>query len=136
MSKIKALIIQPMTGRKKEMKQIYEKASKSGADIIVNLMGGSRKLSVKCEQLTPIRPYEDEIDEMHNLGATIIVIGEYDFLIFADGWRDDRECRLVYEAAMEYGIMVIEVYECNCYDDGEREGMTFGMVGFRAFDNF
>ena len=43
------------------------------------------------------------------LGESLKLLGTADFAVFATGWQDYRGCRIEHDAAVAYGIPIVEV---------------------------
>ena len=43
------------------------------------------------------------------LGESLKLLGTADFAVFAPGWQDYRGCRIEHDAAVAYGIPIVEV---------------------------
>jgi hypothetical protein len=43
------------------------------------------------------------------LGESLKLLGTADFVVFAPGWHDYRGCRIEHDAAVAYGIPIVEV---------------------------
>ena len=43
------------------------------------------------------------------LGESLKLLGTADFAVFAPGWKDYRGCRIEHDAAVAYGIPIVEV---------------------------
>ena len=43
------------------------------------------------------------------LGESLKLLGTADFAVFAPGWQDYRGCRIEHDAAVQYGIPIVEV---------------------------
>ena len=43
------------------------------------------------------------------LGESLKLLGTADFVVFAPGWQDYRGCRIEHDAAVAYGIPIVEV---------------------------
>lgn len=43
------------------------------------------------------------------LGESLKLLGTADFVVFAPDWQDYRGCRIEHDAAVQYGIPIVEV---------------------------
>ena len=43
------------------------------------------------------------------LGESLKLLGTADYAVFAPGWQDYRGCRIEHDAAVAYGIPIVEV---------------------------
>ncbi len=43
------------------------------------------------------------------LGESLKLLSTADFAVFAPGWQDYRGCRIEHDAAIQYGIPIVEV---------------------------
>lgn len=43
------------------------------------------------------------------LGESLKLLGTADFAVFAPGWQDYRGCRIEHDAAVAYGVPIVEV---------------------------
>ena len=46
---------------------------------------------------------------LYYLGESLKLLGTADFVVFAPGWQDYRGCRIEHDAAVAYGIPIVEV---------------------------
>lgn len=46
---------------------------------------------------------------MWYLGESLKLLGTADVTVFAPGWQDYRGCRIEHDAAVAYGIPIVEV---------------------------
>lgn len=53
---------------------------------------------------------EDGNRSLFCLGKSLELMAMCDTVVFAKGWEDARGCRIEHEAAMNYGLDVIEMY--------------------------
>lgn len=49
-------------------------------------------------------------EALYKLGKSLCMLAEADVAVFAKGWDKARGCRIENQAAIDYGIDVIEVY--------------------------
>ena len=53
--------------------------------------------------------FENAPTPLWYLGESLKLLGTADFVVFAPGWQDYRGCRIEHDAAVTYGIPIVEV---------------------------
>lgn len=99
---IKVFISQPMAGKineeiVSERVTLIDKARSRFGDVDV------------IESYMPGCP-ESKNEALYMLGKSLCKLSEADVAVFAKGWEDARGCRIENQAAIDYGLDVIEVY--------------------------
>lgn len=100
--KKKVFISQPMAGKTEEeilneRIKATEKAKAEFGDIEV------------IESYIPGEP-ESKKEALFKLGKSLQMLAEADIAVFTKGWEDARGCKIENQAAISYGIDVIEKY--------------------------
>lgn len=97
----KLFVSQPMNG--KSDKEILDERNRLIAE-------AEERSGEKFEVLeTFFRGAPADATPLWYLGESLKLLGTADFAVFAPGWQDYRGCRIEHDAAVAYGIPIVEV---------------------------
>lgn len=105
---IKIFISQPM-GFKSEEEILREagEAIEKAKEIILGELPAEE--NPRFAEYTALRPGAGELPPIRSLSSSIQLMGQADFIIFAKGWMESRECRIERRIAREYRLKVIDL---------------------------
>lgn len=105
---IKIFVSQPMQFKSEEeiLKEAAEAREKAKEIILGRSPIGA---SPRFATYTAIRVGAGELQPMRSLSSSIQLMGQADFIVFAKGWMEDRNCRIERRIAREYRLKVIDL---------------------------
>lgn len=96
----KLFISQPMRGKTDE--EIL-KERKEAIEAAERILGEEVEVIDSFFEKAPV-----DAKPLWFLGKSIELLSDADIVFFAKGWEEARGCKIEYECAVEYGIIVIE----------------------------
>lgn len=105
---IKIFISQPMQFKsEKEILREAGEAIEKAKEIILGELPAEE--NPRFAEYTALRVGAGDLPPIQSLSSSIQLMGQADFIIFAKGWMESRECRIERRIAREYRLKVIDL---------------------------